>query len=1693
MSCGLSIVILLFRSVLRWLRSRRASRRASQSSAAESQERLLYHEDREDEEDEEEETDSLAGLTLQKTVSHAASMHEVDKPKGEVWLVVVELLALLGEIAISSVYLAIPKSSVVGYDDTTVASRIAPLAVWIYICVLVLARLYRSASPQQTPGGIKIWYHTATLYGIQWFLEIFVFRSQIIHPEGEIVTVLESARFALSTLLFLIALVSRKGNKPVVLEYEGDLQPSQEPRASVSSLASFAWVDSIVWKGYKKTLELSDVWNVDKKDKAARVLSNFRQVRKTHRLAVRLLLYFKWKLLIQGAWAMLGSFCFFVPPLLLQLILQYLEDPVSTPTNAAWLYVILLLFVGCVEAVADGQGLWKGRKICINLCAIIVGELYSKALRRRAAADANAESAKADEKADEGLLKRIWPFGRKKKPAVKVGDSTDVAKIEDTQASTGQIINLMSIDSFKVAEVCAYLHFLWAAVPVQITMAIVLLYKILGNSAIAGVAMMVLLLPLNMYIARSFQRAQEKIMAATDGRIHSTNEVLQNIRIIKYFAWEQRFSANVLDKRRIELAALRKRYIIWSLAATTWGAVPILITFVSFLIYTVVEKKPLLPSVAFPALSTFGLLRVPLDQLADMIANLQQSRVSVDRVEEFLNEEETEKYAQLRSSKKLSRGEIRIGLEDATLTWGATKDASSNADGLNAFRLIDVSVEFQIGKLNIIAGPTGSGKTSLLMALLGEMKLLDGTVRLPGGSIRQELRPDIETGLTESVAYCAQQAWLVNDTIKQNILFASPFNQQRYRDVLKACALERDLEILDAGDKTLVGEKGIALSGGQKQRISLARALYSNSKHILLDDCLSAVDSHTAKHIFEQAIIGELMVNRTCILVTHNTTLTVPRSSYVVALQNGKVATQGTPDHVVASGVLGDELLRSRPASRGNSTAPSRVASDLETQKSKLAVQTKSSVEAKGTLSQDEAAKKQLDTRIEKKAQGSVKLTTITIYLKAMGPWYFWVFAIFGFVAAQLGQVSTNVWIREWANSYHTSEYRSPTINNYTELPESRGNIQTGNAPALFATLFSVVSGIFPASNMHQISRVPSWKPVKVSSSILASIVSPDVDVGYYLGIYAVLGFFYVSIILFRELLLFWGSIHASWIIHGRLLDSVMRAKFKFFDSTPLGQLMNRFSKDIQDIDQAVAPIAIGMIHSLASIITIVILISVITPGFLIAGVFISAIYFATGYFYIHSSRDLKRIEAVQRSPLFQAFGETLSGVVTIRAYGDESRFLEENHERVNTHNRPFIYLWATNRWLAWRVDIAGALVSFFTGVFVITNVGNIDPGAAGLALSYAVTFTENVLWLVRLYAANEQNMNAVERIKEYDVEQEAARDIPETKPAANWPTRGEVHFIGYSTRYRNDLDLVLKNVSFEVKPSEKVGIVGRTGAGKSSLALALFRGLEAEEGKILIDDIDIGLIGLQDLRESITIVPQDPTLFTGTLRSNLDPFGLFTDEEIFTALRRVQLVPAAGGKTKTKSVETSGRSTPDIASTAATLTPESSPKMTDDETAGTFSSGSTLAKAVSNSRDANKNVFLNLSSQIAESGSNLSQGQRQLLCLARALLKSPKVLMMDEATASIDYATDSKIQETLRELKDNTIITIAHRLQTIIDYDKVLVLDKGEVIEYADPWELIQKEGGSFRSMCETSGDFDTLFDLARKAWEERRLIDDS
>ena len=655
---------------------------------------------------------------------------------------------------------------------------------------------------------------------------------------------------------------------------------------------------------------------------------------------------------------------------------------------------------------------------------------------------------------------------------------------------------------------------------------------------------MVLLVPINMFISNKFSAIQKKIMSTTDKRIHSTNEVLQNIRIIKFFAWEERFGHNVNDARAAELRQLRRRYLLWSFAATSWYGSPILITLLSFLSYTVIEGKDLNAPIAFTSLSLFNVLRVPLDQLADMITNVLQAKVSVDRVEQFLREEETEKYHQLRHA-EVELDAPFIGFKNATFSWGSKAQAATKGAN-SAFQLQDLNIEFVTGQLNIIAGQTGSGKTSLLMALLGEMTHIKGSVYLPGQHSREELNPDPTSGLIQSVAYCAQQPWLVNDTIKNNILFATPLDPERYKSVLIACSLERDIEILDHGDETEVGDKGISLSGGQKQRISLARALYSNAAHLLLDDCLSAVDSHTAKWIYEYCITGPLMQNRTCILVTHNVALCVPESKHVVVMDNGRVMVQGNPDTVVESGALGtDELLKAGIKSRPNSRMPSRVPSFVgEEQLLEAATHGIAGLPSSGVV---EPKKQKISTE-ESKSEGSVSWKVYSLYLASMGPWWYWVLVITIFLLQQVGSVATSVWIREWASQYK-SEHTASAVG--------------------MARLSTDYSGSCFASGTCNIWPIPAADTTMTANSL------SSVNVWYYLGVYALLGIAYVFLSFLREITVFAGSLKASRLIHHDLLHNIMRAKGRFFDSTPLGRIMNRFSKDLEAIDQEVAPVAL--------------------------------------------------------------------------------------------------------------------------------------------------------------------------------------------------------------------------------------------------------------------------------------------------------------------------------------------------------------------------------------------------------------------------------------------------------------------------------------------------------------------------------------
>lgn len=1521
--------------------------------------------------------------------------------------VIFEVLILVFQFGYHLLLVVLPQLSEEWSDVR--GSLYVRLLLWTYLLVIGLLRLFNLNNTwafyhKYCPN---LWANLTFAYTLLFVPYVILTRSVIIsHFDLAAAQNYYYIQTVLAVILFFLTWTATVGDKPVKLYKVKDLTPSPEPGVSLASFVLYSWIDPMIMNSYRNGIRMSDIWSLRDDDYAHVVIRQFEDFKTSSRFALKLFKFFKGLFAIQAIFTVLESFLMFAPTYFLKKLLEYVQAPDLTPTNLAWYYLFLMFFLRLINTLSFGVALYTGRRICIRMKAIIIGEIYSKGLRRRMAVSSGSTSSDEDE--DE------------KKEDQKAG-------LPDSARDLGGIINLMSVDAFKVSEICGYLHY-FVSGALSACILIIFLYQLLGWSALVGSIAIVALMPVNYKILQRVGALQKKILGITDNRIQKLNEALQSIRIIKFFTWESKFYDQIIDVRNEELAALRTRCLVSVGGNFLSFLIPTFVTILSFGCYIFIQGKVLTTPVAFTSLSLFNLLRIPLDDLAYMLSFVIQSKVSLDRVNDFLDEPETTKYEQLSEVRDADSPEI--GFQKASFAW----DASSESD----FKLRDLNVAFSKGNLNVIIGPTGSGKTSLLLALLGEMEKILGKVFLPGALPRLKLIPDPRTGLTDSVAYCAQAAWLLNDTIKNNIIFAAPYSESRYRAVVEACGLARDFEILEFGDATEVGEKGITLSGGQKQRVSLARALYLNLNCVLLDDCLSAVDSHTALWIYENCITGPLMRGRTCILVSHNVALTVKAAKHVVLMENGRIKAQGSASEMYDNGHLGeDDLIRASIAENEKkedpaneevvtfNVVPSRrvsVVSGISGTVGRRPLALPYDMEESQELQLERVVSKAGDApahnliKEEAKAEGVVGLDVYIFYAKRFGAIFPWIILIALFIGSQIVNIGQSWWLRRWA-----------------------ADSETGHI------LFSVF-GMAPPVHYGTLSNEHLWKLP------LALILGEKAahDTWFYMAIYTGIGFLFAFICCIRDYMVFVQGIKASNLIFLELLDKVFRAKLRFFDLTPIGRIMNRFSRDIESIDQQLAPMAQGLFISLIVTLLTLVLIVLITPAFFLFACFIIAMFYLIAVFYLTLSRELKRYESILRSPIHQHFSETLIGVTTIRAYGDEHRFMRQNLEKIDNNNRPFFYLWVANRWLHLRVDTAGSFVSFFAGAFVILSVKYIDAGLAGLSLSYAISFTESALWIVRLYAEVEMTMNSVERLQEYlDIEQEPAQLIPETTPDASWPSRGEIEVKDLSLRYAPELPQVIKNVSFKVESNLKVGIVGRTGAGKLTIITALFRFLDPETGYIKIDDVDITSIGLDTLRQAITIIPQDPTLFTGTIRLNLDMFDEKTDDEIYEALRRVNLILV-------------------------------------DE----FNMLLTMAQAGTSSTTPEENVnkFLDLSLPVEEGGKNLSQGQRQLMCLARSLLRAPKVILLDEATASIDYNSDAKIQQTIRsEFGDSTILTIAHRLRSIIDYDKILVMDAGEVKEYAEPWTLISDQSTIFYSMCANSGELDTLVAEAKKSYDEK------
>ncbi|KAM0512349.1 hypothetical protein ACHAPE_008915 [Trichoderma viride] len=861
-----------------------------------------------------------------------------------------------------------------------------------------------------------------------------------------------------------------------------------------------------------------------------------------------------------------------------------------------------------------------------------------------------------------------------------------------------------------------------------------------------------------------------KVLRAADSRVQASNELIANIRVIKLCAWEEEFRKKVGRLRNLELSELRIRFFWWSVSMTVFYSLPFVTTILTLFIYTVVEGKTLETKTAFPALAIFAVLRIPLDRMSAMISFILQAHVSISRIKKFLNERGTGRHDQ-----RMEGDGLMIGFENATFEWPTQGDAEPSAsEDINhtefspaqAFRLSKLEIKFHKDGLNVVCGPSGSGKSSLLLALLGEMELLRGRVHLP---LAQQ--PIDDDSLTSNAAYCPQEPWIMNQTIRANILFGLPFQNHRYKMVLDAVDLGRDLAEFENGDLVIAGERGSRLSGGQKQRVALARALYSPALFLLLDDCLSALDSRTGRHILLHAIKGPLMEGRTCILATHHAQLVLPHCDFAVFLDNGNVTQQGSASELVKLGIIEANRFFAKADENFESlyvTQPSKTAAPAGIQSEVSEEEEEASDGHLGGVNASLLAKIE-PVHHEETGTGAVPLSVIKAYLISMGSRGFWTIVFFAFIFQQFTSLGTNLWVKTWAHQF---------------------------------------------DELVKASEIPQGDTRHVNSV-------------YYLAVYGLICLAYVLVSFVRDLMTFSGALKASARLFDSLLVSILHARLTFFDKVPFGQITNRFSRDVEAVDQ-------------------------------------------------------------------EHFGEALAGYISVRAYGHVERYMKENQMLIDGYNRPYVLLWAAKEWLTLRIACLSALISWLTGTFLLWGMdrGTVGPGIAGLALTYAATFSDNVLWFVQLYAIVQQSFNSVERIVEYThIKQEPSEPL-ETSPynlSPHWPAHGHVSFQGYTTRYASELDPVLVDLNFDVNAGQRVAVVGRTGAGKSTLALALIRAVEADSGRITIGDVSIASVKLDHLRRAVTVVPQDPTLFDGSLRDNLDPLRQYTDDELRDVLQRLQ------------------------------------------------------------------------------------------------------------------------------------------------------------------------------------------------------------
>ncbi|KAJ6498479.1 hypothetical protein C8R47DRAFT_1212167 [Mycena vitilis] len=1330
------------------------------------------------------------------------------------------------------------------------------------------------------------------------------------------------------------------------------LPPNEEQTASLLSSYLFSFLDRLIYAAnrnrgekfkYEDLPALADYSYAEHLTRGSfGHLSEFSGAPKRHILP-GLLWTFRWRFLLALVYTSLCVPADYLSALGINRLLTYLARPADAAVRP-WVWILTLFLGAGVGALVNEAYTSTMYIVMIEAETIMVSLIFEHALRIRVKADtpsapspasptpASSSSTPAASSSSTSTTTAASSSATPQESASASSSSTPANPNSSTPAPQtntnllGRITNLIATDAHTAANQGKDVLRVLVYAPASFVLGTYFLWVILGWSAFVGLALMVLLAPVPGLVAKLIRSAKIQQLHATDGRVQRVTETMSVLRMVKLFGWMS-FSERQIDEKREEELVWVKRAQLLNVATIVIGKI---------LPAAGVMKQPLTPATVFSSITVFDSLGTKIRYFLFYLNNTITGKVSLDRIDTFLHQTELldEFTANGADAFPIPRQtpERGIGFHNATFTWTAEQNNAQDQSA-RQFKLRIDDLTFRPG-LNVITGPSASGKTSMLLALLGEMHFITS----PAANTEDESWFNLPRA--GGVAYCDQTSWVLNDTIRNNILFGTPMDEARYKKVLYQCALEPDLALLEAGDLSEVGERGLTLSGGQQARVALARAVYSHAEVVLLDDVLAALDVHTSLWIVHNCLSGDLLATRTVILVTHNVDITTPIAAYCVHVRNGTVWDQGLPSDVVA-------------ANKDLRTAP-------KTEEAEVAEKTEDFAAAEKTAKPDGGKL----IIAEEVAIGHVSWKSMRPYFVAL-------------------------------------------IGKHTIL------LPIAYACCLFGSHITAV--------VQKYYLGVKW------SALYEDHDPSEVSVSYHLAVYISIMMVALMFTSLDAVLFMFGSIRGSKAIHQSLIASVLQTTLRWLDTTPVSRIIARCTADVASLDGMLPSMLKDVIYVATLMVVELFSIVLVVPQIFFVGLLVGVLGYLIGQIYMAAQLGIKREVSNSKALILGHLGAAVGGLVSVRAYGAQGAFINESFLRLDKYNRAIRPYENLLNWVAARLDILGGCFEAALAAYMV-YFSTSTAAEAGFCLAQAAAFSGQILWFV--YASNEFELaaNSLERIDAYVDADKEPPATTEGKPPAYWPASGDLRVENLSARYSADGPKVLDNVSFHIRTGERIGVVGRTGSGKSSLTLSLLRCINTE-GTVYLDGLATSEINLDDLRNNITIIPQMPELLNASLRRNLDPFELYDDQTLNDALRA----------------------------------------------AGLFALH----------EDGHEDQKFTLDSNIASGGGNMSVGERQIVALARALVRRSKILILDEATSAVDYRTDAIIQQTLRtEVKDDmTLITIAHRLQTIMDADKILVLDAGRLVEFGTPKDLLANDDGKLRSLIHESADKDLLIEMAEKA----------